>query len=232
MQSMIKKLFGDPNAKEVAKLRKIVDVINSLEPSVQSLSDEALKAKTAEFKDRLAKGETSDQILPEAFAVVREASKRVLKQRQYDVQLIGGLALNKGMIAEMRTGEGKTLTAAAPVYINAITGKGVHVVTVNDYLARRDAVWMGQVYEFLGLTVASIQSYKSYRYDPSFKNEADHDKERDETGSFRIDHDYLRPCSRKEAYASDITYGTNNDSALIIFAIIWLGAQKVSYSAA
>ncbi len=208
---MIKKLFGDPNAKEVAKLRKIVDVINSLEPSVQSLSDEALKAKTAEFKDRLAKGETSDQILPEAFAVVREASKRVLKQRQYDVQLIGGLALNKGMIAEMRTGEGKTLTAAAPVYINAITGKGVHVVTVNDYLARRDAVWMGQVYEFLGLTVASIQSYKSYRYDPSFKNEADHDKERDETGSFRIDHDYLRPCSRKEAYASDITYGTNNE---------------------
>jgi preprotein translocase subunit SecA len=211
MQSMIKKLFGDPNAKEVAKLRKIVDVINSLEPSVQSLSDEALKAKTAEFKDRLAKGETSDQILPEAFAVVREASKRVLKQRQYDVQLIGGLALNKGMIAEMRTGEGKTLTAAAPVYINAITGKGVHVVTVNDYLARRDAVWMGQVYEFLGLTVASIQSYKSYRYDPSFKNEADHDKERDETGSFRIDHDYLRPCSRKEAYAADITYGTNNE---------------------
>ncbi|MFO0764958.1 MAG: preprotein translocase subunit SecA [Patescibacteria group bacterium] len=211
MQSLIKKIFGDPNAKEVAKLRKIVDIINGLEPSVQALSDEALKAKTAEFKDRLAKGETSEQILPEAFAVVREASKRVLKQRQYDVQLIGGLALNKGMIAEMRTGEGKTLTAAAPVYINALTGKGVHVVTVNDYLARRDAVWMGQVYEFLGLTVSCIQPYKSFRYDASFKNEAEHDTERDETGSFRIDHDYLRPCTRKEAYDADITYGTNNE---------------------
>ncbi|MCA9391110.1 MAG: preprotein translocase subunit SecA [Candidatus Magasanikbacteria bacterium] len=211
MQSMIKKLFGDPNAKEVAKFRKTVDEINALEAEMQALSDDALKAKTAEFKERLAKDEPSEKMIPEVFAVVREVSRRVLKQRQYDVQLIGGLALNKGMIAEMRTGEGKTLTAAAPVYMNALTGKGVHVVTVNDYLARRDAVWMGQVYHFLGLTVACTQPYKSFLYDPSFKNEAEHDAERDETGSFKVDHDYLRPCTRKEAYAADITYGTNNE---------------------
>lgn len=211
MKSLFKKIFGDPNAKEVAKLRTIVDGVTGLESSISALDDASLKAKTQEFKDRLAQGVSLDKLVPEAFAVVREASKRVLKQRQYDVQLIGGLALHNGMIAEMRTGEGKTLTAAAPVYLNALTGKGVHVVTVNDYLARRDAAWMGQVYEFLGLSVSCIQPFKSFRYDPQFKNEPAHDAERDETGSFRIDHDYLKPITRREAYEADITYGTNNE---------------------
>ncbi|MCC7522704.1 preprotein translocase subunit SecA [Candidatus Uhrbacteria bacterium] len=209
--NLLAKLFGDPNAKEVARLRKIVDRINGLEASVSVLDDEALKAKTAEFKERLAKGDTLDSILAEAFAVAREASKRVLKQRQYDVQLIGGLALQSGTIAEMRTGEGKTLTAIAPAYLNALTGKGVHVVTVNDYLSRRDAIWMGQVYHALGLSVACIQHMSSYAYDPSFKSEPEHDPERDATGAFRVDMDYLRPISRKQAYAADITYGTNNE---------------------
>jgi preprotein translocase subunit SecA len=209
--SFLSNLFGDPNAKEVAKLRTIVGQITALEPSIQSLSMDGLKAKTTEFKERLAKGETLDDILPEAFAVVRETSKRVLGQRQYDVQLIGGIALHHGSIAEMRTGEGKTLTAVAPVYLNALSGKGVHLVTVNDYLARRDAVWMGQVYHALGLTVGCIQHESGFRYDPEFKNEPQHDPERDETGSFRVDMDYLRPVGRRDAYSADITYGTNNE---------------------
>ncbi len=209
--SWLTSLFGDPNAREVAKLRSVVDRISALEGSVSGLSDEALRAKTVEFKDRLAKGESLDDMLTEVFATAREVSKRVLKQRQYDVQLIGGLALHHGTIAEMRTGEGKTLTAIAPVYLNALTGKGVHVVTVNDYLARRDAVWMGQVYHALGLSVACIQHAGSFVYDPSFKAEPQHDPERDATGSFRVDMDYLRPVSRREAYHADITYGTNNE---------------------
>ncbi|MCC7357307.1 preprotein translocase subunit SecA [Candidatus Uhrbacteria bacterium] len=209
--SFLSNIFGDPNAKEVAKLRKIVDNVNNLETSIQTLSDEGLRSKTDEFKQRLLQGETMEAILPEAFAIVREASFRVLKQRQYDVQLIGGIALHMGMIAEMRTGEGKTLTAAAPTYLNALTGKGVHVITVNDYLARRDAVWMGQVYHLLGLTIGCIQHEGGFRYDPSFKNEVEHDQERDQTGSFRVDMDYLRPVSRHEAYTADITYGTNNE---------------------
>ncbi|KAA0206133.1 preprotein translocase subunit SecA [Candidatus Uhrbacteria bacterium] len=209
--SWVTKLFGDPNAREVAKIRSVADRITALEPSVKDLSDEALKEKTVAFRERLAQGEPTDAMLEEAFAVVREVSKRVLKQRQYDVQLVGGIALHRGMIAEMRTGEGKTLTATAPVYLNALTGKGVHVVTVNDYLARRDAIWMGQVYHALGLTVGCIQHAGSFIYDPTFKNEPEHDPERDATGSFRVDMDYLRPVSRREAYAADITYGTNNE---------------------
>lgn len=205
------KLFGDPNAREVSRLRAIVERANALEESMKSLPDAEFRTKTAEFKARLKNGETLDQFLPEAFALVREVSRRVLGQRQYDVQLIGGLALHKGMIAEMRTGEGKTLTATAPVYLNALTGKGVHVVTVNDYLARRDAVWMGQVYHALGLTVGCIQHAGSFLYDPEFKAEEKHDEARDATGSFRVDMDYLRPVSRREAYAADITYGTNNE---------------------
>ncbi len=209
--SFFAKLWGDPNAREVKKLESLVKTVTSLEEGVKGLSDEALKAKTIEFRERLAKGETLDALLPEAFAVVREASRRTLNQRQYDVQLVGGIALHRGTIAEMRTGEGKTLTATAPVYLNALTGKGVHVVTVNDYLARRDAVWMGQVYSALGLSVASIQHAGSFVYDPEFKAEEKHDAERDQTGSFRVDMDYLRPVSRQEAYRADITYGTNNE---------------------
>ena len=170
-----------------------------------------LKQKTLDFKERLAKGETLDDLLPEAFAVAREASWRNLKQRQYDVQLIGGYVLHRGQIAEMRTGEGKTLTAVAPVYVNALEGRGVHVITVNDYLARRDTVWMGQVYHALGLTVGCVQHESGYLYDPEFKAEPQHDENRDETGSFKVDMDYLRPVSRQEAYAADITYGTNNE---------------------
>ncbi|MEK7473191.1 MAG: preprotein translocase subunit SecA [Patescibacteria group bacterium] len=209
--SWMTKLFGDPNAREVAKIQSVVDRISALEPSVADLPDEALKAKTTEFRERLAKGEALDAISDEAFAVVREVSKRMLKQRQYDVQIVGGIALHRGMIAEMRTGEGKTLTATAPVYLNALTGKGVHVITVNDYLARRDAIWMGQVYDALGLTVGCVQHAGSFLYDPTFKNEPEHDPERDTTGAFRVDMDYLRPVSRREAYHADITYGTNNE---------------------
>ncbi len=208
---ILSKLAGDPNAREIAKIRPLIERINALEPTIKTLSDDGLREKTAEFKDRLAKGETLDEVLPEAFAVAREASFRTLGQRQYDVQLIGGIVLHRGMIAEMRTGEGKTLTAVAAVYLNALTGKGVHVVTVNDYLSRRDAVWMGQVYHALGLTVSTIQHDAAFRYDPTFKAEPEHDESRDATGSFRVDMDYLRPVGRRDAYTADITYGTNNE---------------------
>jgi len=209
--SILTKLFGDPNAKEITRIQPLIAQMNALEPSIQTLSDDGLRAKTMELKERLTQGMTLDGILPEAFAVAREASRRQLKQRQYDVQLIGGVVLHRGMIAEMRTGEGKTLTAVAPVYLNALTGKGVHIVTVNDYLSRRDAVWMGQVYHSLGLPVSCIQHDAAFLYDPAFKAEPKHDDERDTTGSFRVDMDYLRPVSRREAYAADITYGTNNE---------------------
>ena len=161
-------LFKTYSEKEVKRVRPIVEKINSLESEIQKLSDEELRNKTAEFKDRLTQGETLDDILPEAFAVVREASKRVLGMRHFDVQLIGGIILHQGRIAEMKTGEGKTLVATLPVYLNALTGKGVHVVTVNDYLAKRDSEWMGKVYKFLGLTVGLVIS----GMDPSAKKAA------------------------------------------------------------
>jgi len=156
MNSVLKAIFGTKHEREMKKLQPVVDKINSYESAMQALSDEALKAKTTEFKERIKKGETTDQILHEAFAVCREASKRVLGMRHYDVQLIGGMTLHHGKIAEMRTGEGKTLVATLPVYLNALTGRGVHVVTVNDYLAKRDAEWMGRLYKWLGLTVGII----------------------------------------------------------------------------
>ncbi len=209
--SIFTKIFGDPNEKVIKQMQPIVDEINKLEEKIKPLSDAELKAKTREFKDKLANGKSIDDILPEAFAVCREAAWRTLKQRHYDVQLMGGITLHRGQIAEMRTGEGKTLTSTLAVYLNALTGKGVHVVTVNDYLAQRDAVWMGQVYDFLGLTVGIIQHDASFRYDADFKNEEAIDEERDELGSFKIEHEYLRPVERKEAYAADITYGTNNE---------------------
>jgi len=158
----IQKLLGNKNAKEIKRIRSIVEEINGLEPSLLSLSDTSLRAKTQEFKDRLAKGETLDDILPEAFAVVREASKRVLGMRHFDVQMIGGIVLHRGNIAEMRTGEGKTLVATLPVYLNALSGKGVHVVTVNDYLAKRDSEWMGRLYNFLGMSTGLIVAGLDY----------------------------------------------------------------------
>ena len=175
---------------------------------MQALSDGALRDKTAEFRNRLEEGAAIDEILPEAFALVREASLRTLGQRHYDVQLMGGMALHEGKIAEMMTGEGKTLVATLPAYLNAITGKGVHVVTVNDYLSRRDATWMGQIYSFLGLSVGVLNHDSSYLYDP---NHQDKDAERDEIGSFKVIHEFMRPCSKRDAYAADITYGTNNE---------------------
>lgn len=217
MQKFFNAIFGDPNKKVVDGLRRDVEKINALESQFTVLSDEELKAKTVEFRERLAKGETIDSLVSEAFAAVREAARRTLGQRHFDVQLMGGLVLFRGGIAEMRTGEGKTLTSTAPLYANALMGKGCHLVTVNDYLAKRDSVWMGQVFHRLGLSTGCIQHEGGFIYDPHFKHEHDsteeseHDKERDETGSFRVHTDFLRPVTRKEAYACDITYGTNNE---------------------
>jgi preprotein translocase subunit SecA len=217
--SIITKIFGDPNVRAVNRFRSNVETINALEPGLAKLSDEDLKAKTVEFRGRLEKGESLDALLPEAFACVREASKRTLHQRHFDVQLIGGMVLHFGAVAEMRTGEGKTLVATSPAYLNALTGKGVHLVTVNDYLARRDAVWMGQVHHALGLTVGIINHEASYLYDPHYEAQnpavsdegSGEDKKRDATGMFKIEYSYLRPCTRREAYLADITYGTNNE---------------------
>ncbi|RYF82918.1 MAG: preprotein translocase subunit SecA, partial [Comamonadaceae bacterium] len=151
--NFLTRLFGSRNDRLLKQFRKTVERINAMEPQFEKLNDEELRGKTQEFRERLAKGETLDQLLPEAFAVVREASKRVMKMRHFDVQMLGGMALHHGKISEMRTGEGKTLTATLPVYLNALSGQGVHVVTVNDYLASRDATWMGRLYNFLGLSV-------------------------------------------------------------------------------
>lgn len=211
----LEKLTGDPNKKYLKQFQPIVDEINALEEKIEKLSDDELKAQTPAFKKRLEEGETLDDILPEAFATVREVGRRLMGMRHYDVQLIGGLALHNGMVAEMRTGEGKTLVATLPTYLNALEGKGVHVVTVNDYLAKRDAVWMGQIYDFLGLSVGIIQGQRiTYIYDAAFQGGqegGDVDEERDETGSFHVENEYLRKATRQEAYACDITYGTNNE---------------------
>ncbi len=211
--SFISSIFNH-SEREVKRYRKVVEKINALEESIKSLSVEQLKQKTAEFKDRVVAGETLDAILPEAFAVVREASRRTRGERHYDVQLIGGMILHEGRIAEMKTGEGKTLMATLAAYLNAIEGKGVHIVTVNDYLSRRDAVWMGEIYHALGLTVGVINHDMSYRYDPSAlskEEEETKEKEEVEVGSFKVVYEFLRPCNRKEAYAADIAYGTNNE---------------------
>jgi len=236
--SFLTKILGDSNKKFLKKLEPVVSSINILEEKMKSLTDEGLKSVTAELRNRLNGGQSLDDILPEAFAATREASRRTLGQRHFDVQLLGGIILHQGKIAEMRTGEGKTLVATLPAYLNAISGKGVHVVTVNDYLSRRDAVWMGQIYNALGLTVGCINHEASYVYDKNHqsqipaspagrskiksqnensnsetkeKTEDKLDKERDITGAFHVVHEFLKPCSRKEAYAADITYGTNNE---------------------
>ena len=206
----LSKIFGDANARYIKSLQPIVDRTNSLEKDFEKLSDTRLKEKTAEFKKRLADGESLDDILPEAFTSVREASKRTLGQRHFDVQLMGGIILHLGNISEMKTGEGKTLVATLAAYLNALSGGGVHVVTVNDYLSRRDATWMGQIYNALGLTTGCIGHDSSYLYDASHTDRGD-DKERDVEGSFKIVHEFLRPVERREAYLADITYGTNNE---------------------
>lgn len=215
--ALLAKLFGDPHARYVAKLRPQVNTVNALEKELEKLSDEELRGRTTVFRDRLAKGETLNVFLPQAFATVREAAKRTLGQRHFDVQMLGGMVLHNGAIAEMKTGEGKTLVATLPAYLNAIEGKGVHVITVNDYLARRDAVWMGRVYHALGLTIGCITHESAYLYDPHYKvahveNVAEGEEPKaDLTAAFKVEHEFLRPVSRKEAYGADITYGTNNE---------------------
>ena len=220
LQKFVKTFGGDPNKREIEKTTDRVEEINELEPEFEALSDEALRLKTDEFRTRLSQELEGieaeddrteveqaflDEILPEAFAAVREAAKRTIGQRPYDVQLIGGLVLHQGKIAEMRTGEGKTLVATLPLYLNALTGRGVHLVTVNDYLARRDARWMGAIYHFLGLSVGILQmaaatenGKKAFLYDP-------------EKGSPHEDQNGMRLVDRVEAYAADITYGTNSE---------------------
>ncbi|HEY5627656.1 MAG TPA: preprotein translocase subunit SecA, partial [Nitrospira sp.] len=191
-------VFGSKNDREIKTLMPIVQRINGLESGLTPLSDQALADKTQEFKKRIAAGETLDDILPEAFAVCREMSKRKLGMRHFDVQLIGGMILHKGRIAEMKTGEGKTLVATLPIYLNALEGKGAHLVTVNDYLAKRDAQWMAQLYHALGLSTGIIQHDASFMFDPNY-----------EASDKRLQN--LRPCTRPEAYRADITYGTNNE---------------------
>src|SRR5213596_3686098 len=157
LDTLLAKVVGTQNDRELKRLRPIVAEVNAFEPAITALSDDRLRGKTAELRQRFANGETLDELLPEAFALVREAGRRVLNMRHFDVQLMGGMALHKGKIAEMKTGEGKTLVATLPLYLNALAGKGTHLVTVNDYLARRDAEWMGRLYKFLGLTVGVVQ---------------------------------------------------------------------------
>ena len=210
--SLIKKIFGDPNQKYLGRITPLVEKINSLEPETEKIADQDFKEKTEEFKKRLKNGEALDDILPEAFALVREASKRTLSQRHFDVQIMGAIMLHQGKIAEMKTGEGKTLASTMPIYLNALSQKGVHLITVNDYLARRDSVWMGQIYRLLGLSVGCLNHEQAFRYDPEYKKDSEEkDEIRDEFGSFKVVEDFLRPCSRKEAYQADITYGTNNE---------------------
>ena len=196
--TLLGKVFGTKNEREMKRLWPIVEQVNSLETQMTGLSDEQLREKTGEFRKKLEAGTSLDNILPEAFAVVREVSRRKLKMRHFDVQILGGIILHEGKIAEMKTGEGKTLVATLPVYLNALEGKGVHVVTVNDYLAKRDTQWMGPIYNSLGLSVGAIQHDSSFLYDPTY---------------FSTDKrlEFLRSCSRQEAYLADITYGTNNE---------------------
>jgi preprotein translocase subunit SecA len=204
--SLFSSLFNTSNS-FIKQAQKVVDQVNAFEETVKTLTDEQFKEETEKLKARLVTGETVDELFPYAAALVREASFRTLGQRHYDVQIIGGYALHKGRIAEMRTGEGKTLVATIPAYVNALTGEGVHVVTVNDYLARRDAAWMGEVFAFLGLSTGVMNSQNtSYVYSPK-----DQVQENDDLKAYRVVYDFLKPATRKEAYACDITYGTNNE---------------------
>ena len=214
--SFLNKIFGDANEKYLKKIQPLVEKINNIESEFDGFSNIELKEKTKEFKKRIEKGEILDDLLPEAFALVRESSKRMLNQRHFDSQLIGGIVLHEGKITEMKTGEGKTLAATLPVYLNALEEKGVHVITVNDYLAKRDAVWMGQIYDALGMSTGCIIHDAAYIYDAKYTTDdqelnGERDKERDLIGGFKVVESYLRPVSRKEAYLADIVYGTNNE---------------------
>ncbi len=206
--SFLDKFFGPTYEKELKAVKPLVVDINAEEERVAALDAQEIQAAVVRLKERVAGGESLDAVLTEAFALTREAAKRTLGLRHYDVQLIGGIILHRGKITEMRTGEGKTLVGTLPAVLNALTGQGVHVVTVNDYLSRRDAVWMGQIYAALGLSVGVVNHDASFLYDP---NHAEEDAVRDEVGSYKVVYDFLRPCTRQEAYAADITYGTNSE---------------------
>jgi preprotein translocase subunit SecA len=232
MRKIFELVFGSESSRAVKKYKKIVEKINAKEDFVKTLSQDKMRELVQIYKDELSEIQNQDdsstgnkapvnskvfsklsEILPDVFALVREAGKRTLNERHHDVQLVGGQVLFNRGIAEMRTGEGKTLVATLPTFLLALAGKGVHVVTVNDYLARRDAVWMGQVYEYLGLTVGVIGRDESYKYNPNIRadKKAEDEKLQDEVGSFKVVYDFLEKCSRKEAYACDITYGTNSE---------------------
>ncbi len=198
LNAIFRSIFGTKHERDVKRMRPVVAEIAALEPGLQALSDEALRHRTVELRQRLADGAELDDLLPEAFAAVREAARRTVRMRHFDVQMMGGMVLHSGKIAEMATGEGKTLVATLPAYLNALPGLGTHLVTVNDYLARRDAQWMGPIYHALGLTVGVIQHEMQYVYDPAY-------------ASSDIRLAALRAVTRKEAYAADITYGTNNE---------------------
>ena len=204
----LKTIFGGGSHPLLKQAKPFVEAVNALEDTYRGYTDEQLREVTHKLRNRIAAGETLDQVLPDAFAAVRESAVRTVKLRPFDVQLIGGYVLHNRGIAEMKTGEGKTLVATLPAYLNALMGKGVHVITVNDYLARRDAVWMGQVYAALGMSVGVLNADNSYRYDSGHKEV---DAMRDEEGSFRIFYEFLRPSSKHEAYEADITYGTNSE---------------------
>ncbi len=217
--SLLSRIFGDASSKQLEHWKPLVAAVSDTESEWKALSDDALKARVKELKEQVTSGTDVNDLLVPMFAATREAARRTLGQRHYDVQLLGAAALHHGNIAEMRTGEGKTLAATPAVALNALTGRGVHVVTVNDYLARRDAAWMGQIYFALGFSVGCITHDTSYVYDPEWGKKHDDTPEatRDATASFHVVQEYLRPVSRGEAYAADITYGTNNE-----FGFDWL----------
>ena len=206
--SFLDRFFGPSYEKALKEIQPIIHTINAKADEIAKLTDTDIISAVATLKARVAEGESLDAVLPEMFALTREVSSRTLNLRHYDVQLIGGVLLHQGKITEMRTGEGKTLVGTLPAALNALAGKGVHVVTVNDYLARRDAVWMGQIYAGLGLRVGVISQNESFLYDATHKED---DAERDAEGSYKVFYEFLRPCSRQEAYEADITYGTNSE---------------------
>src|SRR3990167_1349657 len=206
-----RRIFGA----RLPKQPKEIEEINALESEISKLSDERLKEESLKLQEKAKRGELLDSLLVRSLVLVRESAKRKLGQRHYDVQLWGGLVMHQKGIAEMMTGEGKTLAATAPTYLNALSGKGAHIVTVNDYLAKRDTAWMGQIYYALGLSVACLVHDAAYMYDPDWKltdeEEVLADKERDEKGSFEVREEFLRPISRREAYEADVVYGTNHE---------------------
>ncbi len=214
----IKTFFPDANARAIRALVPVCERINAQESEIETLSDTGLLEKSAHMRARAQSGVALPDLISEAFPLVREAGKRTLKQRAFDVQIMGGIALAQGKIAEMKTGEGKTLAATFPAYVHALSGKGAHIVTVNDYLAQRDTVWMGQIYHALGISVACLVHNHAFMYDPDYKEsqksgsqERADDAKRDVEGGFKVFHEYLRPIARRQAYAADITYGTNSE---------------------